>query len=717
MVKRILPLVNITRNYVKDLTLYSTVNVKFKIYILLLFLFPFTFCAQLNRDAYAALFIHDYFKAKKLFHKSLNRKSNSSAAFGLAVIYARNNNPFFEQDSAIKYASTAFNLLNTDKAGEVFGTFKINQQIIRDFIDTLGRKKLNAILPLNQKEPLNHFLKVYSLCNNQLLDAALNKRDELVFREVKQLHESKQTQAFIETHPYSPLLKEAAILKDRQVYEEITASKDASAYRDYIRLFPSGAHVLKAYRELLSVYKKNKNTEEIYNYIRSYPLSPQLQEAWETLFTLSVSTYSDEELQNFLRKYPDFPYKNSIIRELQLNKQILIPVSLNSKKGFTDTSGKLIIGPEYDEIGEFLEGLSVVQKGDSVFYINKANNIFLNRFFEEAFPFHNGIAAVKQKGKWFFINRMGEQIGDTLEEINPLSDESYVCQKNNLYGSLNMFAEPETPFQYEKLGDFVNRVAYCQKKNLYGFITKNGYTHDAEFDWISDFNTIGQAIFRKGGLFGIISSKGQILLPPAYDQILIAPGHLYLLVKNNLYGYYSGEECYLTDIRFPYKSSEKPEYYTNGKLLKCYQKDKLYVCDLNGKIIAEPGNYEEVYMHQSELLRVMKNGKYGYMNHQGNLSIPLKFIKAVNFTDSVAIVETKKKHSLIGTSGKEIFTSGFEIEKLEYGIYSTEDENEERIFLNGKGNILPFKIKEVESYENYLILYLENDAIKILKQL
>ena len=41
---------------------------------------------------FEALNIHDYFKAKQLFYKSL-KKDSAAASYGLSVIYGRNNNP------------------------------------------------------------------------------------------------------------------------------------------------------------------------------------------------------------------------------------------------------------------------------------------------------------------------------------------------------------------------------------------------------------------------------------------------------------------------------------------------------------------------------------------------------------------------------------------------------------------------------------------------
>lgn len=63
------------------------------------------FSSKLTKS-FAALEIHDYFKAKKYFEKSL-KKNPVPASYGLSVIYYRNNNPFHNIDSALYYIQEA----------------------------------------------------------------------------------------------------------------------------------------------------------------------------------------------------------------------------------------------------------------------------------------------------------------------------------------------------------------------------------------------------------------------------------------------------------------------------------------------------------------------------------------------------------------------------------------------------------------------------------
>ena len=59
--------------------------------------------------------------------------------------------------------------------------------------------------------------------------------------------------------------------------------------------------------------------------------------------------HTKEELENFITAYPDFPFRNSILKEVQLNDLVLIPIEKNERIGFADTTGKILIEPLYDE--------------------------------------------------------------------------------------------------------------------------------------------------------------------------------------------------------------------------------------------------------------------------------------------------------------------------------------------------------------------------------
>ena len=54
------------------------------------------------KSGFEAIKVQDYFKAMKMLKKGL-KYNPSPSSYGLAIVYSRNDNPFFDKDSAYFY--------------------------------------------------------------------------------------------------------------------------------------------------------------------------------------------------------------------------------------------------------------------------------------------------------------------------------------------------------------------------------------------------------------------------------------------------------------------------------------------------------------------------------------------------------------------------------------------------------------------------------------
>ena len=147
-------------------------------------------------DAFEALEIHDYFKAKKLFYKNIKRKPAASA-YGLSVIYSRNNNPFYNLDSALQYAKISakcYFLQTSEKQKLMFKTYGVDTVSVcvqNDKVDELcflDAKEKNTV------EAYNHFIKN----NDSALqyDFAVKNRNTLAYKELSLIHISEPTRPY-----------------------------------------------------------------------------------------------------------------------------------------------------------------------------------------------------------------------------------------------------------------------------------------------------------------------------------------------------------------------------------------------------------------------------------------------------------------------------------------------------------------------------------------
>jgi hypothetical protein len=684
-----------------------------KIFLALLFYASFSTASMIS-EAFEALSIHDYFKAKKLFYAVNKKHYNSQASFGLAIIFNRNNNPFYNIDSATKYIHISLNSLDRKAANPQLSGFTADRKNIQDLLDTIAFKQLKMCSLENSVKAYDNFLLRNYLASEKFRNEAIANRDELEYNHVIEVNKSDSTFLFMQQHPLSVFREEAFNLMEREIFEEITKDGKEESYIYFIAHQQKNANINNAYDALLELYKSAKNKTGIAAFLKNYPDAHHRTEAWQLLFTLSVKTFTKEELENFITAYPDFPFKNSILKEMQLNDLVLIPVEEKERVGFADTSGKIKIKPQYDDVSDFVEGLSIVHKGDSAFFVNKENENTMGRIFSDALPFHNGIAPVKVNDKWFLVDRLGEIKSEAYDEANEMSEDLYVVRQNNLYCAIDEYGQKIYPCKFDRLGDFKNGNAYYQSENKYGFITKGGYVHKPEFEWISDFNKNLIAIYKLNNKFGLIKNNGKIILEANYDLIQPCTDNIYLLVSNNLYGYYSSGACFLSEIAFDYEKERNIKSYTNGTLLKLVKKKNEALMDLNGKMVIDFNAYQETGLMSNGLIRVKKNNKYGYLDKKFTMVIQPKYLIATDFEDSLAIVSCKKGFQLINTKAEVQIDSQYKIEKAAKGFYllETDDGN---FMADRKGRQLFSNISSYELYGKYLIIYLENGEIKIAK--
>lgn len=78
-------------------------------------------------------------------------------------------------------------------------------------------------------------------------------------------------------------------------------------------------------------------------------------------------------------------------------------VCIKDKWGFVDSTGKIVIEPQYTQAKSFSNGLAAVSTNGMWGYINTANVVRIEQTFTECKPFSNGIAAVKENGVWNYI--------------------------------------------------------------------------------------------------------------------------------------------------------------------------------------------------------------------------------------------------------------------------------------------------------------------------
>lgn len=674
------------------------------------------YCNQANgntiADAYKALTIFDYFKAKKLFYKSL-KKHPTLASYGLSVIYYRNDNPFYNIDSASKYIAKSLTVTNDTG---IYSGYSINKHTISSFSDSITQKYYLKHVNLNDSKSINHFLTTCFFANDSIKKICFNKRDQIELTKAISHQNSDSVAIYLSRFPESSLYQKAKKIFYDFEYNEKTKNKTIQEYKQFLIKNKKNPNITFAETNLFTLIKQLQNNDSLYDYIKNYSSNLTKDNAWKLLYNNTIKLYNKNELQEFLKLYPEYPFHESIKKEISLSNLKLIRIkNTNDKYGYIDSLGNWIIPAIYEDALEFNEGLASVCKNDTCFYINKAGEKVSLQIFEETESFKNGIAIIKKENLYYLVNRSFQKISKGYSEISTTNSKLYICNNNNLYGAIDTKGNTIIPFVYKKLGNFENGYAYYLS-NLYGLVDTNNITLNANWDWISSVDSNKVAIVKKENNFGLINTSQQNLLNTNYDFISRCIKDIYIVVKNNKYGFYnSTENCFYTDLEYDYNKSYAPTYYTNGKQFKLIKLNDVALVDENGRISINYKMYDDVFFAKNNLIRIKKNNKYGYVNRKLKAITSIEFDTAEDFNNNVAIVSKKETTSIINTEGKIIYSikNGALTNEFDLPVYQIEL-NGLKGLISIKGEmVLNIEFSEIQKIDVETLLCLKNNELYI----
>lgn len=215
---------------------------------------------------------------------------------------------------------------------------------------------------------------------------------------------------------------------------------------------------------------------------------------------LAVIDRSGNLIVNPDESYDDIYYKSDGMYQ----------VTKESKGGYINEQGELVIGFEFDRNFAFSEGLAYVQNGEIGGFIDKSGKYVIPPKFPDASHFECGLAPVMLEDEYYYyIDRCGKIAFDQKFE----------------------FAES---FQKNKIAKVMLLDGTC------AFIKTDGsiaFEYDCDYD-ISYFERDDITTFKCDEKMGIIDSSGNIKVPPVYDKILISPEYpLHAFCDNGKWGY------------------------------------------------------------------------------------------------------------------------------------------------------------------------------------
>ncbi len=337
----------------------------------------------------------------------------------------------------------------------------------------------------------------------------------------------------------------------------------------------------------------------------------------------------------------------------------LAQVKMNGKWGYADSTGRVVIPCIYDVVNSFYQGVTHVETDKFSFIIDKTGKALIANLPKT----HSN-----SDGKGYYIRCLGEGIILTFSYTRTNRKD---CKYFNLKGEQIL-----KDFPYD-LGVFQDGLAATQKGYYYGYFnTKGEEITDADLQNASPFlNGLGQ--IKMNGKQGYINKQGKIVIPcifdyidgwafdkplaighkdkktAAYDRngkevIPLADGYISQLdnfivqtyTAENVYKIYTPEGKILID------SVTNVNYNNEDRLLLIKKFDTWYYINIFGKP-AFKGTYDDANLFKGGIAIVKKNDKYGVINEQGKIVIPIEYdnleIDGRNFFGKHCIIAKKEE--------------------------------------------------------------------------
>jgi len=195
--------------------------------------------------------------------------------------------------------------------------------------------------------------------------------------------------------------------------------------------------------------------------------------------------------------------------------------STNTIWGFVDTSGKQVINPQFDAVGDFHDGKCAVKNKDGKWgYIDKSGKIIINNQFDSANIFKDGKAVVQLDDKVGVIDEDGKYIINPQFKNAYADGTKYLIDQDGKWGWCDDKGKFIINPQFDDalfFGD--SKLACIKNSDKWGYIDNEGKIminpqFDLAFPFMNDM-----AIVKSGDKYGLIDEEGKYKVNPQFDGI------------------------------------------------------------------------------------------------------------------------------------------------------------------------------------------------------
>ncbi|HEY5750788.1 MAG TPA: WG repeat-containing protein [Chryseolinea sp.] len=222
------------------------------------------------------------------------------------------------------------------------------------------------------------------------------------------------------------------------------------------------------------------------------------------------------------------------------------------------------------------------------------------------------------------------------------------------------------PAKYDFIGDFYGRITRVKLNHRWGFVDQKGNLVTAlKYDSADDyFRSTDRAWVLFHGKAGIIDGTGIEVIPTLYDDVGYAFNYDVDYIRNGRkYGLISKAGV---EIVSPQYDSMTKDHYWRENRIGVMKNGKWGFIDLQGNVKV-PFKYDAVDAFQEGHALVTLNAKMGFINSEGVEFVPPVYDRATTFHRYAGAVQRKGKWGFVNEKG-EMFVDFIYDDVREFGF-------------------------------------------------
>lgn len=202
------------------------------------------------------------------------------------------------------------------------------------------------------------------------------------------------------------------------------------------------------------------------------------------------------------------------------NEGFIILKSNANRYYHVNKKGKAVGTKTWEEVGNFSEGVARVKNNGKWGFIDTAGNVVIELKYDIVSDFTGGTAVVKSGNEYFLINQKDQKtINEKYEGAGNPGNGTFPLRKNGKVGIVDSRGKPIIDFKYKNIIYITENRSWALKDSTWGLVDDKGkeltgFVYDAAYNFKNDFAQV-----KLKDKMGLVNKSGKLVLPAIYKSI------------------------------------------------------------------------------------------------------------------------------------------------------------------------------------------------------